>query len=302
MVRMLRLLTFLITLTLANAAQPFSEKKLADKISGATVGFSGTVSIFAKNLDTGATFALRADDRVRTASTIKLPILCATFQAVQEGRVKWTDLTTLRDADKVSGSGILGEFSEGVKLPLVDLAHLMIVLSDNAATNLVLDQVTADYVNEFLDKQGLKGTRSMRKVRGDGADLKSPSGFSKAGLDPANQKYGLGSSTPREMVTLLERIENGQIVSADASKEILKILKRQRDNNGIARRMGDFVVANKAGALDHLRSDVGIVYTKTNRIAMAITCEDVPKIDWTSDNEGLLLIAKIAEILVGELK
>jgi beta-lactamase class A len=292
----------LLTLTVAHAAQPFSEKKLQDKISAATAGFSGTVSIFAKNLDTGATFALRPDDRVRTASTIKLPILCATFQAVQEGRLKWTDLTTLRDADKVSGSGILGEFSDGVKIPLADLTHLMIVVSDNTATNLVLDQVTADYVNDFLDKQGLKGTRSMRKVRGDGADLKSPSGFSKAGLDPANQKYGLGSSTPREMVTLLERIEKGEIVSAEASKEILKVLKRQRDNNGIARRMGDFVVANKAGALDHLRSDVGIVYTKTGRIAMAITCEDVPKIDWTSDNEGLLLIAKIAEILVADLK
>jgi beta-lactamase class A len=250
---MLRSLTFFLTLTLADAAS------LQDKISAATAGFTGTVSIFAKNLDTGATFALRPDDRVRTASTIKLPILCATFQAVQEGKLKWTDLTTLRDVDKVSGSGILGEFSDGVKIPLVDLTHLMIVLSDNTATNLVLDRVTADYVNDYLEKLGMKGTRSMRKVRGDGADLKAPSGFSKAGLDPANVKYGLGSATPREMVTLLERIEKGEIVSAEASKEILKVLKRQRDNNSIARRMGDFVVANKAGALDHLRSDVGIV-------------------------------------------
>jgi len=267
-----------------------------------TTGFSGTVSIFAKNLDTGATFALRPDDRVRTASTIKLPILCATFEAVKEGKLKWTDMVTLHDSDKVSGSGILGEFSDGMKFPLVDLTHLMIVLSDNTATNLVLDQVTADYVNDYMDKLGLKGTRSMRKVRGDGADLKSPSGFSKAGLDPANQKYGLGSSTPREMVTILERLEKGEIVSPEASKEIIKVLKRQRDNNGIARRAGDLVVANKAGALDHLRSDVGIVYAKGNRIAMAITCEDVPKIDWTSDNEGLILISKIAEILVRELR
>jgi len=293
---MLRPLFFLLTLTLAHAAS------LNDKVSAAIAGFSGTVSIFAKNLDTGATYALRPDDRVRTASTIKLPILCATFEAVKEGRLKWTDLITLHDSDKVSGSGILGEFSDGVKLPLVDVAHLMIVLSDNTATNLVIDKVTADYVNEYMDKQDLKGTRSMRKVRGDGADLKAPSGFSKAGLDPANQKYGLGSSTPREMVMLLERIEKGEIVSAEASKEILKILKRQRDTNGIARRTGDLVVANKSGALDHLRSDVGIVYAKGNRIAMAITCEDVPKIDWTSDNEGLILIAKIAEILVKELR
>jgi beta-lactamase class A len=275
---------------------------LNEKISAATAGFTGTVSIFAKNLDTGATFALRPDDRVRTASTIKLPILCATFKAVEEGKLKWTDLVTLRNADKVSGSGILGEFSDGVQIPLVDLTHLMIVVSDNTATNLVIDKVTADYVNDYMDKLGLKGTRSMRKVLGDGNDLKPPSGYSKAGMDPANKKYGLGSSTPREMVILLEKIEKGEIVSADASKEILKVLKRQRDNNGIARRAGDAVVANKAGALDHLRSDVGIVYAKGNRIAIAITCEDVPKIDWTSDNEGLLLIAKIAEILVAELR
>jgi beta-lactamase class A len=293
---MLRPLILLLTLTVAHAAS------LNEKIAAITAGYPGTVSIFAKNLDTGATFALHPDDRIPTASTIKLPILCATFEAVKEGRLKWTDLITLHDADKVSGSGILGEFSDGVKLPLADLTHLMIVLSDNTATNLVLDQVTAEYVNEYLDKQGLKGTRSMRKVRGDGADLKSPSGFSKAGLDPANVKYGLGSSTPREMVILLERIEKGDIVSPEASKEILKVLKRQRDTNGIARKMGDLVVANKAGALDHLRSDVGIVYAKGNRIAMAITCQDVPRVDWTSDNEGLLLISKIAEALVADLR
>jgi len=292
----LRPLILLLTLTVAHAAS------LNEKIAAITAGYPGTVSIFAKNLDTGATFALHPDDRIPTASTIKLPILCATFEAVKEGRLKWTDLITLHDADKVSGSGILGEFSDGVKLPLADLTHLMIVLSDNTATNLVLDQVTAEYVNEYLDKQGLKGTRSMRKVRGDGADLKSPSGFSKAGLDPANVKYGLGSSTPREMVILLERIEKGDIVSPEASKEILKVLKRQRDTNGIARKMGDLVVANKAGALDHLRSDVGIVYAKGNRIAMAITCQDVPRVDWTSDNEGLLLISKIAEALVADLR
>lgn len=292
----------LITLTGALSAQPFSEKKLNDKISEAVAGFTGTVSIFAKNLDTGATFGLHPDERVRTASTIKLPILCAAFEAVAEGRVKWTDLTTLHDNEKVSGSGILGEFADGDQFRLDDLAHVMIVMSDNTATNLVLDKVSSDYVNEQLEKWGFKATRSMRKVMGDGSNLKPPSGYSKAGLDPANKKYGIGSSSPREMVTLLERIEKGEVVSPEASKEILKIMKRQRDINGIARRMGDLVVANKAGALDHLRSDVGIVYAKGSRIAMAITCEDIPKIDWSPDNEGLLLIAKVAEILVADLR
>ncbi len=274
---------------------------LDEQIHAAISGFPGTVGIFAKNLDSGATYALRADDPVRTASTIKLPILVATFAAAKEGKVAWTDLTTLRDSDKVSGSGVLGEFSDGVRLPLADLVHLMIVLSDNTATNLVLDKITSDYVNEQMEKFGLKQTRSMRKVRGDGTDLKNPSGFSRAGRLPENERFGLGSSTPREMVTLLEKIERGEAVSPEASKEMLKILRRQQDHNGIARRAGEAPVANKAGALDHLRSDVGIVYSPRGRIAMAITCEGIPKIDWTSDNPGLLLIARVAEILVAGL-
>jgi beta-lactamase class A len=274
---------------------------LDERIRAAVEGFQGNVCLFAKNLDSGATYGLRPDEPVRTASTIKLPILAATFNAVTEGKVKWTDFSTLRAADKVSGSGILGEFADGDQFTLADLAHLMIVLSDNTATNLVLDRITADYVNDYLDKLGLTRTRSMRKVRGDGADLKSPTGFSRAGRMPENERFGLGSSSPREMVTLLEKIERRQIVSAEASDEILKILKRQQDHNGIARRMGNTPVANKAGALERLRSDVGIIYSKGGRIALAITCDDMPASDWSSDNPALLLMARLAEILVAGL-
>ncbi len=275
---------------------------LDQKVRAIVAGFPGSVGLFAKNLDSGATYGLHPDDRVRTASTIKLPILAATFAAVAEGRVKWTDLSTLHNSDRVSGSGVLGaEFSDGDKLPLADLAHLMIVLSDNTATNLVLDRITADYVNDQMDKLGLKQTRSMRKVRGDGADLKAASGYSKAGRQPENEKYGLGSTTPREMVMLLEKIDRGEVVSKEASQEMIKILKRQQDHNGIARRMGDVPVANKAGALDHLRADVGIVYSKRGRIAMAIYCDGIPEVDWSSDNPGLLMIAKIADVLVAGL-
>ncbi len=271
---------------------------LNQQIVEAVRGFHGSVGIFAKNLDSGAIYDMRGDERVRTASTIKLAILAATFNAVEEGKVKWTDLSTLHDADKVKGSGVLGnEFSDGDQLPLRDLVHLMIVLSDNTATNLVLDRVGADYVNDYMDKLGFKNTRTMKKV---GSNLKEP-GFSKAGRDPANQRFGLGSTTPHEMLMLIEKMERGEVVSPDASREMIKILKRQQDHNGIARRIGETPVANKAGALDHLRSDVGIVYSKGGRIAIAITCDDIPQVDWSSDNPGLLLIAKLADILVAGL-
>ena len=91
------------------------------------------------------------------------------------------------------------------------------------------------------------------------------------------------------------------IASPAASREMLNIMKRQQDRNGIPRRLGQMPIANKSGALDHLRSDVGIVYSPGGRIAMAITCEDIPQVDWSSDNPGLLLIANVARILTDGL-
>jgi beta-lactamase class A len=102
------------------------------------------------------------------------------------------------------------------------------------------------------------------------------------------------------MVTILEKLERGEIVSPDASREILAILRRCQDNNGIRRRTAGLRVANKTGALEALRSDVGIVYSKGGRIAMAITVDDMQS-DWTPDNPGLLLIADLAGLLVDGL-
>lgn len=274
---------------------------LGDAIHDRIAVFQGTVTLYAKNLDTGKTYSIREAEQVRTASTIKLPIMVALFAAVEAGRLKWTDEIVLRAEDKVSGSGVLHEFSDGVRLPVKDVMHLMIVLSDNTATNLIIDKITADAVNAEMDKIGLKTTRALRKVRGDGNQLKAPSGWSAAGKDPANARFGLGVSTPRDMVSLLERIERGQMVSEAASKEMIAVLKRQQDNDCIRRKLQIMPVANKTGALDALRSDVGIVYSPKGRIAMAITCDGMPKVDYGPNNAGALLIADVAEMLVAEL-
>ena len=194
---MRRLLSLLIAL-------PTVAATLDSRVHDAIAAFKGTVYLYAKNLDTGQTYGILENERVRTASTIKLPIMAALFAEVAAGHVKWTDELVLHDADKVSGSGVLHEFSDGVRLPIRDVMHLMIVLSDNTATNLILDRITADAVNVWMDKLGLPLTRSMRKVRGDGTQLKPPAGWSAAGRLPENQRFGLGSSTPKEMATLLE--------------------------------------------------------------------------------------------------
>src|SRR5215472_13923796 len=293
----------LVVALLASAALVSAQTPdtLDQKIHAAIAAFPGKVYLYAKNLDTGQSYSLNPDERVQTASTIKLPIMAAVLAAVESGKAKWTEELTLTQDERVSGSGILGEISNGVKLPIRDIVHLMIVVSDNTATNMIIQRFTADMVNGELDKLGLTKTRSLRKVRGDGNDLKPPSGFSAAGRLPGNQKYGIGVTTPREMVTLLEKIDRGEVVSPAASKEMIEILKRQQYREGIARHMGEIPVASKSGALDHLRSDVGIVYLPHGKIAIAITCDDIPNVDYNVDNEGAVLISRLSDILVDSL-
>jgi beta-lactamase class A len=258
----------------------------------------GQVFLAARNLKTGAAISLRGEEKVRTASTIKLPLLVEVYAQVAAGKAKLDETLLMRRQDIVSGSGVLRELGPNVKLPLAGVANLMIVVSDNTATNMLIERFTADAVNARMDALGLPATRLMRKVRGDGNQLKAAEGFSQAGLREENKKFGLGSSTPLEMVRLLEILHQDK---TPGSKQMLEILKRQQYNDGIGRRIGDLTVANKTGSLDHLRSDVGIVYAPSGPVAIAITVEDIPDIDYGEDNPGLLLIADLARILVDHL-
>jgi beta-lactamase class A len=119
---------------------------------------------------------------------------------------------------------------------------------------------------------------------------------------PANERFGLGVSTPREMVRLLELLEQGRVVSAEASKDVLATLKRQQYKDGIGRRAGkDVEVASKSGTLDALRSDAGILYTKAGRIAIAVTVDSMPVVDYSPDNAGSELIWEISKTLMETL-
>lgn len=273
-------------------------QSLKQSLEARIAGFPGTVSLYAKNLESGASIGIGETGKVRTASTIKIAIMMAVFDQVARDRAKWTDPLTVTAAEKVSGSGIIdSEISDGVQLPIRDVMHLMMVLSDNTATNMLLERFTADAVNAYLDKLGIKTTRSLRKILGNGP----PAGVSAAGKLPENQKYGLGVSTPRDMVTMLEKLYRGEIVSVDASREMLDVMKRCQDNTGIRRKLPGVTIANKIGALDALRSDVGIVYSQGGPIAMAITVDGIPAPDWGPDNPGSIMISDLAKMLVDGL-
>jgi len=284
-----------------HGAQTSNVARLDQRVNAKVAGFQGRVSLYAKNLDTGIAYSLRGDESVRTASTIKLPIMVECYAEAGAGKLNLSDTLRVTKDEKVSGSGIVEDLSDGDQLPVRDLVDLMIVLSDNTATNMILTRIGGNAVNARMQQLGFAQTRVMRKIRGDGNDLKAASGWTTEGAKPENERWGIGRSTPHEMVMLLERLYRGELVSKTASDEMIATLKRQRDHEGIGRDMKDVTIANKSGALDALRSDVGIIYSKAGPIAMAITVDGMPQPDWSPDNPGSLLISALSEILIEEL-
>ncbi len=255
--------------------------------------FKGKVFLFAKNLDTGAIYSFSGDDRIRTASTIKVAVMIEAFTRVAEGRAKWTDELVLTKAARYGGSGVLPELADGLRLTLRDCVNLMMVVSDNTATNMVLDYLTTDAVNSRMKILGFKDTRIMRRIGGGGE--------SREGKEPENKRFGLGATTPHEMVRILEKLEAGEIINRTASREMIDLMKREQARYAIGRTILDVPMASKYGALDSLRSCVAIVYTKRGKIAIAITVDDMPEVNWSVDNLGYLLMSRLSAILIERL-
>jgi beta-lactamase class A len=215
------------------------------------------------------------------------------FGRVADGRAKWTDELVLTKPARAGGSGILPALADGLRLTLRDAVNLMMILSDNTATNLILDAVTADAVNARMQSIGMSDTRLMRKIGGGGD--------SEDGRKEENKRFGLGRSSPREMVAIMEKLERGEIINPEASKEMLALMKREQGTNGIWRALWSVPKATKSGSLDRLRSNVGLIYHSRGRIALAITCDDMPQIEWTPDHPAFLLMSRLSEIIIDGL-
>ena len=263
------------------------------RVRAEVAAFSGTVTLYAKNLDTGAEYSLDGDEPVRTASTIKVAVMVEAFARVAEGRAKWTDELVLDKSVRYAGSGVLQDLTDGLHLSLRDAMTLMMTVSDNTATNMVLGYLSTDAVNARMQSLGLRQTRIMRRI-GSGLD-------SEEGKRPENKRFGLGRTSPHEMVMLLEKLERGEVVSPSVSKEMIELLKREQGTDGIWRELWRVPKATKSGALDALRSNVGIIYHTRGRIALAVTCDDMPEPNWSIDNPAYQLMSRLSEIIIDGL-
>ena len=224
---------------------------LESQLETIAASFKGQVAMLAKNLKTGETAGINPELRVRTASVIKLPILVEAFQQVKDGKLRLDQRVSVQGENRVGGSGILRDLSAGLEITLEDALTLMIVLSDNSATNAVLDLVGLEPVNARMAALGLPQTKIFKKVF-----INAPNPTEE------NKRFGLGSTTPAEMVKLLEMIERRQVVDGPACDKMLAILKKQRDRDQIPRYLAGQKAefALKSGALDALRNDVGLIY------------------------------------------
>jgi beta-lactamase class A len=260
--------------------------------------YGGHLGVMAKNLRTGEVIRYNAEERFPTASLIKYPVMAAYFKAVAEGRVKPDQKVTLTVDDKKPGSGILDGLDAGAVITLRDAVRLMIIVSDNTATNLVLDRLAATheerltYVNDMMKSIGLKNTRLLNRLYSWGTKQRTPEGV----------RYGIGVSTPEDMVTLSEALYRKALVSPEASESMLAILKDQFYGDMVPRLLPAsecvrFAVAHKTGFVQETKTDAGLVLSDKLDMAIAIFVDKHPDHSEGINNTGVLLAAHVARAI-----
>lgn len=263
---------------------------LQARLHAMVLPYSGKVALYAVDLRSGKSVALDADTPVPTASVIKLTILYDALKEIEAGKASFADRLTLTKANQVEGSGVLDLLDTPLTFTLKDALTLMIVLSDNTATNLVIDRLGISNIDARIESLGLKQTWLYKKVF-----MPPPPGA------PADQpQFGLGKTTAREMASVMEHFAT----CADLPKALcgagLSMLKNQSDRDAIPRYLSNLEIANKTGALEQVRNDVAIVYAKNGPIVISAFTYDNADRSWTPENKAQLLIAALAKAIVDD--
>lgn len=215
----------------------------------------GVMGVAILDLSDGRTMLLHADEVFPQASSIKITVLAELYRQAQSGKLKLTDIYTVDKADLVQDSDIMGGLTPGVtRVTLRDLATMMVAVSDNAATNVLIDRVGMENVDAMLSSIGLKNTRLRRKMM----DIKA----AKEGRENV--------STPREMMALLETIYRGKLVNPELTKDLIAMLATHKDSP-IRKAVPDSVVsADKPGELEAVRADSGIVFAQNRPFVICV--------------------------------
>jgi beta-lactamase class A len=222
-------------------------QKLESQIQQIDQHLDGVMGIAIEDLTTGDHFFLHEDEVFAQASSIKITVLANLYLQAQQGKLKLTDLYIVQSPDLVPDSDIMSGLTPGVtRVTLRDLATMMVAVSDNSATNVLIDKVGMQNVNAMLDSLGLSHTRLRRKMM----DLQ------------AAQQGRENISTPREMMQLLDAIYHGKVVNKESTADFFKMLSTNKASFIPRELPPDLKVANKPGELEAVRNDSGIVFVE----------------------------------------
>lgn len=274
----------------ASAGEPTLESRLMPLIEA----HKGKVSVAVKHLGTGETFLYHEDVPMPTASLIKLPIMVESYRQAEEKKVDLSDMVTLKQSDKVPGSGILTDhFSPGAKFSLRDAVHLMIVYSDNTATNLVLDKIGIGSTAATMEKLGYPNTKAHSKVFRRDTSV----------FPERSKKFGLGSTTAAEMIRLCESLHKGELISKEASEAMLKHLRACDDKDKFPRFLPPGTkVAFKTGSVDASKTAAGIIECEQGPVAVCVMTDENEDKRWVADNAGNRLCAEVARVVFEHFK
>jgi beta-lactamase class A len=243
---------------------------------------TGVVALAATHVESGRTWRHNEHLRLPSASLIKLPILAAFWKTVEAGRLDPAERVTVpAEALRVEGTGVLKALAPGLQPTWSDLATLMITVSDNVATNLIIDRLGMEAIQGWIDKAGLAETRIERRM-----------------MDRAAMSAGRGNWTSAaDMEAMLLAIVAGRCVSGEASREMRRVLEAQQIQDRLARLLGEGVrVANKTGNFADVIHDAGIVSSPKGALVVAVLTQGV-RPTW----RAMDITAEIAGGLVAKL-
>lgn len=261
--------------------------ELRDAIKKLVDAHAGDVAVAVKHLGTGESFEYQADKAMPTASLIKFPVMIEAFRQEKEGMVDFDKLIELKATDKVPGSGVLSNhFSDGVQIRLRDAIRLMIVFSDNTATNLVLDEIGLAATARSMATLDCPNTKIHAKVFRRDTSI----------FPDRSRQFGLGSTTASEMMSLLERLYSGALVSESACQEMLQHLYACEDRTKIARLLPPGTkLAHKSGAVSKSRTDAGLIESPGGTIAICVLTNENEDRRWDDDNAANVLCGAIGK-------
>lgn len=247
----------------------------------------GIVGYSIIDVETGDKLSLRGDEKFPTASLIKVPILVTVYDLVRRGMISLDDPISMLKIDQVPGSGVLQYLHNGLGLTVNDAAALMITISDNTATNLLLDRIIIRRVWDKMDSLGLKQTRVHSK-----SFLRNSS----IAMD-SSVKYGLGVTTPNEMARLFELLARGKAVSPAADSAMLALLENNTMDRMLQRYAGGVRAAHKDGEGNEIRTECSLFYLRNRVVACVLTQKNVDQ-RWVVDHEAELTMAHMGEAIV----